>query len=169
MRRILAVVVLALAIPSLIVYTQTDPAKPKPTSPAAQQMGSVEQELTKLDRELMDAAVRNDQTLMQRLAVERHVFINPAGGVQERGDTAGPKIESIQSEDVQVRVHGDTAILIGRANVKGRFPNGPDISGPYRYMRVFVKQQGQWRLVATQITGIQPATPAVTPAATPKP
>lgn len=168
MRRILAVVVLTLAIPSVIVYTQTDPGKPKPTSPAAQQMGPVEQELTKLDRELMDAAVRNDQTLMQRVAVERHVFINPAGGVQERGDTTGPKIESIQSEDVQVRVHGDTAILIGRANVKGRFPDGTDISGPYRYMRVFVKQQGQWRLVATQITGIQPATPAATPAATPK-
>ena len=169
MRSILVVVVIALAIPSLIVDAQTDPAKPKPTSPAAQQMGPVEQELTKLDRELIDAAVRNDQTLMQRVAVERHVFINPAGGVQERGDTTGPKIESIQSEDVQVRVHGDTAILIGRANVKGRFPDGPDITGPYRYMRVFVKQQGQWRLVATQITGIQPATPAATPAATPKP
>ena len=41
-----------------------------------------------------------------------------------------------------VRVHGGTAILRGRANVKGRFPDGPDISGPYRYMRVFVKQQG---------------------------
>jgi ketosteroid isomerase-like protein len=66
-----------------------------------------------------------------------------------------------------VRVHGDTAILIGRANVKGRFPDGPDISGPYRYMRVFVKQQGQWRLAAVQITAIAPAAPA--PAATPTP
>jgi ketosteroid isomerase-like protein len=165
MRSILVLVVFALAIPSLIVYAQTDPAKPKPTSAAAQQMGPAEQEIAKLDRDLMDAAVRNDQTLMQRVAVERHVFINPAGGVQERGDTRGPKIESIQSEDVQVRVHGDTAILIGRANVKGRFPDGPDITGPYRYMRVFVKQQGQWRLVATQITRID----ATMPAATPKP
>jgi hypothetical protein len=34
---------------------------------------------------------------------------------------------------------------------------------PSRYMRVFVEQQGQWRLVATQITRIDatmsPATP----------
>lgn len=87
--------------------------------------------------------------------------------MQERGDTTGPKIESIQSEDVQVRVHGDTAILVGRANVKGRFDDGRDISRPYRYMRVFVKQQGQWRLAATQITAIEAATPA--PGATPKP
>ena len=167
MRRILVLVVFALAISSLIASAQTEQAKPKPTAPAAQPMGSVEQEITKLDRELMDATQRNDPTLMQRVALDRYVFINPVGVVQEKGDTRGPKIESIQTEDVQVRVHGDTAILIGRANVKGRFPDGPDISGPYRYMRVFVKQQGQWRLAAVQITAIAPAAPA--PTATPTP
>ena len=161
MRSILLLVAFALAIPSLIVYAQTEPAKPKPTS-SATQMGPTEQELAKLDRDLMDAAVRNDQTLMQRVAVQRHVFVNPAGGVQELGDTRGPKIDSLQSEDVQVRVHGDTAILIGRANVKGRFPDGPDISGAYRYMRVFVKQQNQWRLVATQVTRIDSGMPGPT-------
>jgi Domain of unknown function (DUF4440) len=167
MRSILVLVLFALALPSLMLSAQTEQATPKPTPQAAQPMGAIEQELAKLDRELMDATVRNDQTLMQRVALDRHVFINPAGGVQERGDTRGPKIDSLQPEDVQVRVHGDTAILIGRANVKGRFPDGPDISGAYRYMRVFVKQQGQWRLAATQITAIQTATPAPSP--TPKP
>jgi Domain of unknown function (DUF4440) len=167
MRYILVLVLFALAIPSLMFAAQTDQAKSKPTPPAAQQMGPAEQEIAKLDRELMDAVIRNDQTLMERIALERYVFINPVGGVQERGDTRGPKIESIQTEDVQVRLHGDTAILIGRANVKGRFDNGPDISGPYRYMRVFIKEQGQWRLAAVQITRIAPSTPA--PTATPKP
>jgi hypothetical protein len=163
----LVLVVLALAIPSLISSGQRDQAKPTPSPTPAQQTSPVEQELTKLDRELLNATVRNDQTLMQRVASERFVFINPVGGVQERGDTQGPKIESIQTQDVQVRVHGDTAILIGHANVKGRFADGRDISGPYRYMRVFVKQQGQWRLAAMQITPIQASTPA--PAATPNP
>ena len=167
MRYMLVLVVLALAIPSLIISAQTDQTKPTPSPAPARQTSPVEQELTKLDREMLDATVRNDQTLMQRVALERYVFINPVGGVQERGDTQGPKIESIQTQDVQVRVHGDTAILIGHANVKGRFPDGPDISGPYRYMRVFVKQQGQWRLAAVQITPIQASTPA--PAATPNP
>ena len=167
MRSILLLVLFALALPSLTLRAQTQQATPKPTPQTAQPTGPVEQELTKLDRELMDATVRNDQTLMQRVALDRHVFINPAGGVQERGDTRGPKIDSIQPEDVQVRVHGDTAILIGRATVKGGFPDGRDISGAYRYMRVFVKQQGQWKLAATQITAIQEATPAPSP--TPKP
>jgi hypothetical protein len=167
MRYMFVLVVLALAIPSLISRAQTDKAKPTPSPAPAMQTGALEQELTKLDRELLDATVHNDQALMQRVALERYVFINPVGGVQEQGDTRGPKIESIETQDVQVRVHGDTAILIGHANVKGRFPDGPDISGPYRYMRVFVKQRGQWRLAAMQITPIQSSTPA--PAATPNP
>jgi hypothetical protein len=163
----MVLVVFALAISSLISSGQTDQAKPTPSPTPARQTSPVEQELAKLDRELMDAMSRNDQTLMQRVALERYVFINPVGGVMERADPLGPKIESIQTQDVQVRVHGDTAILIGHANVKGRFPDGPDISGPYRYMRVFVRQQGQWRLAAVQITRIGDSTPA--PAETPNP
>jgi Domain of unknown function (DUF4440) len=169
MRRILVLGVFASALPLLVLAAQN---QEKPTSSATQQTGSVEQEIVKLDRELMDAVPRNDRTLMQRLALDRYVFINPAGSVQEVGDTQGPKIESIQTEDVHVRVHGDTAILVGKANVKGRFDDGRDISGPYRYMRVFVKQQGQWRLAAVQITPIATmprSAPTITPAPTPKP
>lgn len=167
MRRILLFAVFTTAIPLLVFGAQTDPAKTKSTPPAGQQMDPVEQALLKLDRELIDAAVRNDRAVLDKAALDRAVFINPAGGVQEKGDTSGPKLESIQTEDVQVRVHGDTAIVIGRANVKGRFEDGRDISGAYRYMRVMVKQQGQWRVAATQITPIAPSMPAPSP--TPKP
>jgi hypothetical protein len=166
MRRILLCALFTAAIP-FVVSPQADPTKTKPTAPAGQQMGAVEQALLKLDRELIDAVVRNDRTLMDKVALDRSVFINPAGGIQEKGDTSGPKIESIQTEDVQARVYGDTAIVIGRANVKGGFEGGRDISGAYRYMRVLVKQQGQWRVAAMQITPIAPSTPSDSP--TPKP
>jgi ketosteroid isomerase-like protein len=166
MRRILLCALFTAAIP-FVVGAQTDPTKTKPTPPAGQQMGAVEQALLKLDRELIDAVVRNDRTLMDKVALDRSVFINPAGGIQEKGDTTGPKIESIQTEDVQARVYGDTAVVIGRANVKGGFEGGRDVSGAYRYMRVLVKQQGQWRVAAMQITPIAPSTPSTSP--TPKP
>jgi hypothetical protein len=45
-------------------------------------MGAVEQAITKLDRELLDAAVRNDQALLGRVALERYIFINPGGGIR---------------------------------------------------------------------------------------
>jgi hypothetical protein len=51
--------------------------------------------------------------------------------------------------------------------VKGKLANGTDISGPYTYMRVFVKQKGQWRLAAMSAVPI--AQPKPTPTATPSP
>ena len=48
-----------------------------------QQSSPVEQELTRLDRELMDAA-RKDKTVMERTALDRYVFVNPGAGVDER-------------------------------------------------------------------------------------
>jgi hypothetical protein len=168
MRSILLSAVFAVAVP-LLVYGQTDPgAQTKPTPSAGQQSGTVEQTLIRLDRELLDAAVRKDKAVFERTALERYVFVNPGGGVQERSDAMeGPNLESIQTENVMVRVDGDTAVLTGKAMVKGKFANGTDISGPYTYMRVFVKQKGQWRLAAMSVVRI--AQPKETPTAAPSP
>jgi ketosteroid isomerase-like protein len=168
MRSIVLLAVFTAAIPSL-VYAQTDPGKQTKSTPsAAQQSGAVEQALIKLDRELMDAAVSKDKTVFERVASDHYVFVNPGGGVQERGASAdGPILESIQTENVMVRVDGDTAVLTGKAMVKGKFANGTDISGPYTYMRVFAKQKGQWRVAAASVVPIMQ--PKQTPTAAPSP
>jgi hypothetical protein len=168
MRRFFLLAVFTATVP-LLVSGQTDPgAQTKPTPSASQQSGAVEQTLIRLDRELMDAAVRKDKTVFERTALDRYVFVNPGGGVQERAEAMdGPNLESIQTENVVVRVHGDTAVLTGRAMVKGKLANGTDISGPYTYLRVFVKQKGQWRLAAMSAVPIQQPQP--TPTATPSP
>jgi hypothetical protein len=170
MRSILLSVVFTVAVP-LVIYGQTDPgAQTKPNPSVGQQSGAVEQTLIRLDRELMDAALSKDKTVFERTALDRYVFVNPGGGVQERAQSPdGPNMESIQTENVVVRVDGDTAVLTGKAMVKGKLANGTDISGPYTYMRVFVKQKGQWRLAAMSAVPIaQPRrTPAVTPSPTP--
>ncbi|MGH9882101.1 MAG: nuclear transport factor 2 family protein [Pyrinomonadaceae bacterium] len=166
MRSILLLVVFAATIP-LLANGQTEP-KTKPTAPAGQQSSAVEQALIRLDRELMDAAVRKDRTMFERTALTRYVFVNPGGGVEERSDSAdGPNIESIQTENVVVRVDGDMAVLTGKASVKGKLANGRDISGQYTYMRVFVKQQGQWRLAAMSAVPIAQGQP--TPSSAPQP
>jgi hypothetical protein len=168
MKSFFLLVVFTAAVP-LLVYGQTDPgAQTKPTPSVNQQSGAVEQTLIRLDRELMDAAVRKDKTVFQRTALDRYVFVNPGGGVQERAaSTDGPNLESIQTENAVVRVHGDTAVLTGRATVKGTLRDGTDISGQYTYMRVFVKQKGQWRLAAMSVVPI--AQPQRAPTATPSP
>ena len=169
MRRFFLLAAFIAAVP-LFVYGQTEPgAQTKPVSAAGPQSGAVEQALIKLDRELMDASVRKDRAVFERVASEHYVFVNPGGRIQEKGAPAdGPNLESIQTENVMVRVDGDTAVLTGKALVKGKFDNGTDISGPYTYMRVFAKQKGQWRLAAASVVPIMQSTmPAAKPSPTP--
>ena len=169
MRRFFLLAVFIAAVP-LFVYGQTEPgAQTKPVPAAGPQSGAVEQALIKLDRELLDAAVSKDKAVVERVLSDHYVFVNPGGGVQEKGAAAdGPNLESIQTENVVVRVDGDMAVLTGKAMVKGKFANGADISGSYTYMRVFAKQKGQWRVAAVSIVPImQSPAPAAKPSPTP--
>jgi ketosteroid isomerase-like protein len=65
------------------------------------------------------------------------------------------KYDSREISDLNVRVYGDTAIVTGRSNQKGK-EDGKDYSGDYRFTRVYVKQDGHWRTVALQTTIIKP-------------
>ena len=159
MRSVLFLALLAAATPAA-AQTGAGAATQQP-APAAQQ-GGAEQALIKLDRELMDATVSNDMALFKRTALDSYVFVNPGGGLEEGTQPpSGPpaKFESLVPEDVHVRVHGETAVLTGRATVKGRLGSGRDISGQYRYMRVFIRQGGQWRLAATSVVPIEQPRP----------
>jgi Domain of unknown function (DUF4440) len=168
MRSTLLFVFLAAAI--LVVADRHTQLQTKPAVTPSPQSGEVEQALIRLDRELMDAVVRKDRTLFERTALTRFVFVNPGGGVEERADPpAPPNIESIQTENVVVRVDGDTAILTGHATLKGKLANGRDISGQYTYLRVFVKQPSQWRLAAMSAVPMMQGQPSPTSSPQPMP
>ena len=57
-------------------------------------------------------------------------------------------VESLQFDDVSVRVYGDTAIVIGLITEKSKFRDG-DTSGKRRFTDVFVKRDGRWQVVAS--------------------
>jgi len=164
MRRTVLLVLLMIVLPAFALsQVPKDEAKKMPPGKT-----DVEQTLVKLDRDLLDAMLKKDNTMADRIEVANHVFINPGGGVEVKGHAMGPGpvIEAVETSEAATYVHGDTALLTGKAMVKGKFANGPDISGPYRYMRVFVKQKGEWRLAATTVTPIK--APGATTAAMPK-
>ena len=163
MRRIALLVLLMIVLPAYAL-SQVPKDEAKKMAPAKT---DVDQTLIKLDRDLLDAMLKKDNSMADRVEVANHVFINPGGGLEIKGQSVGPGpvIESVETSDATTYVHGDTAVLTAKAMVKGRFTDGPDISGPYRYLRVFVKQKGDWRLVATTVTPVKPPGPT---AATPK-
>jgi ketosteroid isomerase-like protein len=67
-------------------------------------------------------------------------------GVYRPGDLTS---EVTAVEDVNLRADGDTAVFTGHATVKSRF-KGKDFSSLYRLGKVYEKQQGRWRVVASR-------------------
>ncbi len=57
-------------------------------------------------------------------------------------------------EDFEVRVYGDTALLSGRTRMTGRYAGKP-FSTHYRYIDVYVKRGGAWKIVSVQISPIK--------------
>jgi ketosteroid isomerase-like protein len=57
------------------------------------------------------------------------------------------KFQSITTDEVQVRVYENTAVETGLSTMIGQ-DKGKIVPRDNRFTRVWVKQQGRWRLVA---------------------
>jgi ketosteroid isomerase-like protein len=61
------------------------------------------------------------------------------------------RIDPYQVEDFGVRVYGNTALLTGRIRITGA-SEGKPFSSHFRYIDVYVKRDGEWKVVSIQIT-----------------
>ena len=57
-------------------------------------------------------------------------------------------------DDFEVRVYGDTALLSGRTRMTGRYQGQP-FDTRYRYIDIYVKRGGAWKIVSVQISPIR--------------
>ena len=132
---------------SSVAFTQTS------------QADSVEKQIRRLENELNEASKRGDSAAYQRLLAEDYTTTAMASGTRTKAQliadikSGAQKTESITLEDVKVRVYGDTAILTALQTSKGQY-KGRDTSGQFYRLRIYVKQQGQWRAVAFQTTPV---------------
>ena len=175
MKRILALAALVLAASSTTLsQTPTPSPSPSPTPamppstqarPAADKMaaaGGDEQAILQLERDMLAASLKNDTALFEKVATDDYIATNPVGMVGTKADAIASaknfKFESLNTDDVKVRVYGDAAVVTGRANLKAQMTTpasaAQDISGQYRYTRVYVKQGGQWRLAAFHLSPV---------------
>ena len=61
------------------------------------------------------------------------------------------RIDPYKVEDFGVRVYGDTALLTGRIRMTG-VSEGKPFASHFRYIDVYVKRDGVWKVVSIQIT-----------------
>ena len=144
MRQTLAVVVLLVTV--VLVAAQ------KESGSRAKHAG-VEQIIRKLDEERIQAQIHADAAALDRLYADDFIGVGPSGTVRTKPQvisdfTSGMlKFHSITTNDVQVRVYGNTAVETGGAIMKGE-DKGRTVPQDTRFTRVWVKQQGRWQLVA---------------------
>lgn len=128
------------------------------SSAAAQ--SKAEREVLAANAAFDSAIVARDAEAYARILADDFIFTGADGSVSdkkgeiERVRAGGLTFESGRSEDVRVKVYGNTAVVTGRFAAKGK-NNGRDFTFVERYTAVFVKRDGRWQMVAEQATEIR--------------
>lgn len=120
---------------------------------------SVEDEIKRIEIEWGEAFERRDMTALERFMADEYVVTDPLGNVRSKAESLAAiesnevLFESTKSDNVHVRVNGDTAIVTGRSTFRGRY-KGWSMCGQYQYTDVLVKRGGYWKAVSSHITAL---------------
>jgi uncharacterized protein (TIGR02246 family) len=138
---------------AVVALTPTSIALGQEQSASRNQRSSVEQIIRQLDNERIQAQISADAVALDRIYADDFIGVGPSGTVRTKAQvisdfTSGDlKFQSITTDEIQVRVYENTAVETGLSTMVGQ-DKGKAVPRDTRFTRVWVKQQGHWRLVA---------------------
>jgi ketosteroid isomerase-like protein len=113
--------------------------------------------LTRLSNAWDQAIVAKDEKAIAGNMAEDFRIIDGRGNVEDKAQfVAGVMdaklvIDPYTVEDFEVRLYGDTALLSGRTRMTGK-NGGESFTSHYRYIDIYVRRKGAWKIVSVQIT-----------------
>ncbi len=112
-------------------------------------------ELIALVRQWDAAIVKHDSaTLDQLLASEFTLSGLPKAAYLAHIKSTRNDIVSAQSSEFDVRIYGDTAVLIAVDEIKSK-KDGVETTEWWRYIDVWVKRDGRWQCVVTESSQVK--------------
>ena len=129
-----------------------------PSTKTAQRRSIVET-IRKLDNERIQAQIHADSAALKRIYAGDFIGIGPSGTVRTKPQvlsdfTSGDlKFQSITTDDVKIRIYGNTVVETGQSTMVGQ-DKGRAVPGNNRFTRVWVKQHRRWRLVANHYSSL---------------
>ena len=123
----------------------------------AQTASPAKQELVKVENEWKRAVAKRDVVALERLYADEYVSTDQEGMVWNKaqdiaiGMTGPFLLASYKLDDMKVRLYCDVAVVTGRNTSEGTLL-GKAASGQTRFTDVFVKRDGRWQCVASQVT-----------------
>jgi ketosteroid isomerase-like protein len=119
----------------------------------------VQDQLKKLETDRAAAVVKGDVEALEKVTADDYTLINVNGQMSDKAQmisnfkSGQTKLTSDELSEMKVRVYGDTAVVTGKADVKGTVA-GKDVTGQVLFTRVYVKKDRRWQSVAFQQTRV---------------
>ncbi len=116
-------------------------------------------ELLTFEQEFTQAVAANDAAAIGWFIADDWVIVDADGSVIDRPrfisviESGALTHESMESTDVEVRVHGDTAVVTGITTSRGQFM-GQGFTTRERATDVLARLNGRWLCVFSQLTRV---------------
>ncbi len=114
-------------------------------------------ELTLIEEQLAASWVAGDHRYHERVLSDDWTVIDPTGRILTKEDvlreafSGERQITKGKIDQINVRDIGDWAIVTGRTQMSGRY-QGQKMDVTLRFTDVFVRQNGEWKCIASQGT-----------------
>ena len=138
---------------AVLVLTAASIALGQTQSARRDQRRSIEQVIRQLDHERIQAQIHADRVALDRIYADDFIGIGPSGTVRTKPQVLADftsqdlKFQSITTDEVRIRVYGNTVVETGRSTMVGQ-DKGRVVPRDNRFTRVWVRRQGRWRIVA---------------------
>ena len=114
-----------------------------------------EAEIRQLLKDLAPGSSKSDAKELERLYADEFTAINAHGQVLNKAETIAGRVSGRSSaqlyevEEVTIQIYGDTAIAKTSTRIEAN-----TLNGRFRHLRVFMKRDGRWQIIVTQMTKI---------------
>ena len=119
------------------------------------------QQLKSIQQQLAAAWIARDRDTLERLPAPDWMVTHVTGQRMTRADvlrdmleSAATRIESMDVDEVDVRLFGDAAVVTGRTHARGLQADAA-VDVTLRFTDVFVRRSDRWQAIASHATLIQ--------------
>ncbi len=129
-------------------------------SPSLAQSNQIIEALIRLEDEWALAVQRGDTAALHLIIADDYIGTTASGSTQNKKDYLADFISgdrrtfSLTTEDLRVRVYGETAVLTHGGKAQGEY-RGRRTSGALRWTHVLVRRGGRWQAVANHVTRVE--------------
>jgi ketosteroid isomerase-like protein len=123
---------------------------------------AVHKQIESLEMAWRQAVVDNNIPAIDHLLADDYVGITANGTIEDKSQTIAQRkagtvrVTVLILDDLKIRLYGDIAVVTSIADIQG--VNGQsDISGKYRYTRVYNRRLGEWKIVSFEASRIHDA------------